>query len=436
MQTATALPQKLPAVLFDGILLGYHQSGLGIFIIQIELDFDCRLDVHRLRRAFEIVLDAEPILGCRIVPDPRRPFWVRLSPGERGNFFVARDETFYAEFLMAPLDPCVEPQIKACLWQKTGGDRLLIKFSHVAGDTGAAKEATARIAAIYRALADDPACHPEPNLAGCRDFSQVLHHVPWYAYPRIVMNFLRQTWKSAVPPRSLCLTFPPGPRTPAVYIMRALSPERTRELAYYGRARGATLNDMIVAALYRALASVEGWDGRKRLRMQTTIDLRRWYIDGGKAAGICNLSLYEYPHLGRRLGDTFDETLALVSRATSHRKKDWPGLTDICLGPLLKLMSHDRMLRTMLRASRRFLEEGNTMPALTNLGPIDRAAVTFDRPPVRAHALPPIVFPPLIGLGISGYDGGLTLSAGLPASAASRAEAVLDALLFELPHRA
>lgn len=74
MQTETVLPHKLPAVLFDGILLAYHQPGMGIFMIQIELEFDCRLDVYRLRRAFEIVLDTEPILGCRIVPDPRRPF--------------------------------------------------------------------------------------------------------------------------------------------------------------------------------------------------------------------------------------------------------------------------------------------------------------------------------------------------------------------------
>ena len=55
----------------------------------------------------------------------------------------------------------------------------------------------------------------------------------------------------------------------------------------------------MIAAFYRALAKAEAWDGRAALRIQTTVDLRRWYIPSGKAEGICNLSTYEHINLGR-----------------------------------------------------------------------------------------------------------------------------------------
>ena len=55
----------------------------------------------------------------------------------------------------------------------------------------------------------------------------------------------------------------------------------------------------------------------------------------------------------------------------------------------------------------------NMMNILTNLGPINEDELIFDENPLRAWVLPPAVFPPILGVGISGYGGGLTLAASI-----------------------
>ena len=43
-------------------------DALFIPIIQLEMEFDFLLDEHRLAKAVSLLLEAEPILGCRFVP--------------------------------------------------------------------------------------------------------------------------------------------------------------------------------------------------------------------------------------------------------------------------------------------------------------------------------------------------------------------------------
>lgn len=57
------MPNRFPAVVADKALICMHT--VGEMMIHLEMEFAKPLDADRLERALDLLLDAEPILGCR-----------------------------------------------------------------------------------------------------------------------------------------------------------------------------------------------------------------------------------------------------------------------------------------------------------------------------------------------------------------------------------
>lgn len=427
------IPDRIPSVFFDRLVLAMEISGAGRFIVQLEMDFRASLDPERLEKALGLMLDAEPVLGCRLVCDPKLPYWQRLSAAERKNFSFTANESDYLAFRHESLDYSKGPQLQACLLRNGQGDRLLLKVAHQASDAGGVKNITEKLSSIYNRLEKEPRYKPEPNLAGCREFSQIMHHVPFWAYPVIFINFLSQSWSNAFPASTLQLPIPQGPAAPFTYVVKHLPARRLEKIRQFGKARGATINDVLVAAYYWALVREAGWDQKAMLRLQTTIDLRRWYLPDDKDGGICNLSAYEYPNLDRVLGRDFGETVELVSRKKKSRKKNWVGLTDVCLMPLLNLMSFEKQEKLAVKAMNSLIKRKSFPNALTNMGEIKKQSVTFGMEPERACLLTPFIYPPLFGGGVSVYDGELTFCGGVPVHAGETIDRFYQAVIDHLP---
>jgi NRPS condensation-like uncharacterized protein len=81
-----AIPKRIPSAISDQLV--EHLSFALDLMIQLELDFNARLDVERLSKAIDIALDAEPVLGCRWVPHWRKPWWERLDRSHRQSFWL------------------------------------------------------------------------------------------------------------------------------------------------------------------------------------------------------------------------------------------------------------------------------------------------------------------------------------------------------------
>ena len=189
--------ERLPSVLTDRVTS--YVACLWDLMIQLELEFAGKLDVERLAKALELTLEAEPVLGCRFVEHWRRPYWERCAQSAREVFALARSEEEYEAFKIASLDAGTGPQLKACLWPSSAGSRLLLKVGHEVADAGGVKDVASTVSRLYARLADNPEYRPEPDLKGSRGLWQVMRHVPRRAYPRIYLNFLRETWSSQVP---------------------------------------------------------------------------------------------------------------------------------------------------------------------------------------------------------------------------------------------
>lgn len=85
MNTKAEIPATLPVEFVDrtvyvGGELGFYRAQLGGVVL-----FDGRLDEARLGRALRHLLDAEPVLGCRLVANAVPPVWQRLDGHRQGG---------------------------------------------------------------------------------------------------------------------------------------------------------------------------------------------------------------------------------------------------------------------------------------------------------------------------------------------------------------
>ena len=426
-------PYHFPAAAIDKIISGGQDVGIADFMLQMELCFEHRLDAQRLAHALLLLLDAQPVLGCRLVTEKSRVYWERLTLPWPDIFFFAANQAECDDFRNRPIDSRLGPQIKACMLRAANGDRLIVKISHLACDAGGFNDVVAQLSHVYTQLANNPDYRPRPNIHGSRTCSQIMRHLPWYIYPVLLFLFLRTTLSTQIPKKTHALQVPVGPREPFTFVIRHLAPACVERLSAYGRQHHATTNDLMIAAFYRALLKKEPWDGHAGLRIQTTVDLRRWYIPSGKAEGICNLSTYEHINLGREPGRNFAETLSQVCSIMQRKKSGWIGLSELCTVPLAGLTPYTLLVKACDKLLHERIASRNYPSGLTNLGLIQPESVFFDGHPATGWILPPVVYPPVLYIGFSGYGKNLTLSAGVPLSAGACIEDFFTQMLDELP---
>ncbi len=427
------IPYRFPAAAIDKIISGGQDVGIADFMLQMELHFEHRLDAQRLEAALLLLLDAQPVLGCRLVTKKNRAYWERLPGPWPDMLCLASNQAEFDTFRNMPIDSRRGPQLKACQLRAAGGDQLLLKIAHQVCDAGGLNDLAAQLSHIYAQLIKNPGYRPRPNIHGARHCSQIMRHLPWYIYPVLFFLFLRTTLSTQIPKKTHALLVPVGPREPFTFVIRHLAPAQVNRLKAYGRQHHATINDLMIAAFYRALLKKEAWDGLSALRIQTTVDLRRKYLPSGKAEGICNLSTYEHINLGREPGSDFAATLDRVSAITRRSKTGWIGLSELCTVPLAGLAPYSLLVKACKKLLHERVASRNYPSGLTNLGLIPPEGVFFDGQPAQAWILPPVVYPPVLYIGFSGYASSLTLSAGVPLAATACIEDFFTQLLEELP---
>lgn len=433
-----AIPARFPTEVVDRLVAAAKDHGN--WFHGLELTFEHRLDADRLARAARLTLDAEPVLGCRWQPHRRTPWWQRLADAERENFDQFSDAGEYEAWKRAGLNIEREPQFKVGLLRGPDADRVLLGLSHAVADGGGIRDAVARCARIYTRLGSEPEHTPVPNTTGSRSSDQIRRRIQVGDGPRIALDLIRQSrgaWCQSFP----CLTWalepePRGEPAQATAVAWTLAPERTTVLKDWGRALGATLNDILLAAFFRSLASVSAWNGRRFLTATTSADLRR-YLPAGKAEAVCNLSSAASVRLGRRLGDTFEDTVRRVVGFTRRLKAARTSLLGPLLWlPLLRHLPFSRMCAMSARYTRaQRRRPGWQPPVFTNAGRIQPDGVRFDRPPGRAYNWPQLLRLPLMQVVVSGYRDAITLTSGVYPSAARErvARALYRAMDAELP---
>ena len=104
MSVVSGLPEVLHTDLHDQLVRICTELGCAGPFIMV-LPFAVPLDEARLGRAARLMLDAEPILGCRFEPDPVRPVWRRRDDLDRERWCVVHTVAHPEELIRSLLTP-------------------------------------------------------------------------------------------------------------------------------------------------------------------------------------------------------------------------------------------------------------------------------------------------------------------------------------------
>jgi NRPS condensation-like uncharacterized protein len=427
----SAIPAHLPAPAQD--VMNYLFRGQHDEQIRCILALDGRLDAARMARAVRLTLDAEPVLGCRFVEHSWRPYWERRDDLDHlplCSVVEAQDasalERERGRFLFAPLDVRAGPLVRAGIFRGQA-DTLCVKVHHVAADGLGTIQYMARLAHLYRELDSNPDYRPEPNLKP-RGQSQVFRRmgltgllVGLRQFPRVASAWGPQSSASDLSGRA--------------FAIRRIGPERLRMLKTYAHERGAGMNDLLLAAYYRALFALSHPPVGSRCVMTVPVDMRR-YLPADQAVSICNLSNVVQIAIPYQCATTFDETLRQVHTAMQALKSSAPGVAMglLCEATLLPGFAAAQSLWRVI--IKRVTTVGRMAPFFSNVGVIPDEHVDFgDVAVVDAVGLGMIMFPPALMLSASTFREVLTLATGYCDTAMSRdtMERLMDTFVSELP---
>ncbi len=399
------------------------------------------LDEGRLRQALRLSFERQPVLGCRFVEDPDRPYWERR--GDLDDVELCRvvprsaadGDAELWRFITAPTDPRTDPVVRTVV-VRGAVDTLCVKIDHVAADAAAARQYVGLLAETYAAVA-----------AGTEsEVGEAVPHVE-RGQGAVLRTFDRETlgriggeFRGGGRP---AFGWPPAaPASPAevAFALRRLPPVRLRALKALGRARGATINDVLLAAYFRALITLFDPPAGEPLPVQVPVDMRR-YLPSKAADAICNLSSAIWPAITKESAASFDSALAAVTQATTLLKDREPGI-----GAALfvdRVFSRPYVEAVDGATQAMALGGGRSHPYLSNLGVLmldddgDGAQLFGDLPVADAFLVSPALYPPAFMLGVSTFAETLTLTVGHPADPGTAAlvERFLDLVVTDLPRR-
>ncbi len=400
-----------------------------------------QIDKQRMAKAVGLTLAAEPVLGCRFAVSRWRMLWESRTDWHDAELFrcmLTPSENTEAEmlrFLSEPSDPCKDPLVRVLLL-RSDTDSLCIKLSHVAADAAGVKDYAYLLASVYRKLADNPEYRPIPHLNGSRSMRQISRQFGFLKK----LAILRRTFtelKQSVFPRKYC-NFPLIKGDPAdrSFVIRRISPPLFRKIKMSGSRHGATVNDVLLTALCRSFFDLIQPAPDVPLRLITTADLRR-YLPSGKAEAVCNLSGVFHLTIKQKPEAAFKDTLLEIHEQMRFIKNDFIGLGN---HPIFVLPSLVFPASLNLRIGKWMAEKvsdtrNHTPPGFTNMGAINAKQLVFgDAEVTDAFLTAPVMFSPLLLIGLSGFGESLTMSVGFSNAAVNKSlvERILNRIENEL----
>jgi NRPS condensation-like uncharacterized protein len=405
--TTAGIPERFPATSNDlatSIVrtLGQHME------LGLRLTFDGPLDAEVLERAVRLSLDAEPVLGCGLRTSTMRGWWQRRDDLDAHvPFSVAMTDDADADAARCQVAPVPDegPQVAVTLVRSPGHDDIVIGISHNVADGQSAKYYAYVLADIYTRLLSDPSYAPVPNLDARPEARDV-----WNAFSEDERRRAKREPRPAMPNWDLPWKACTG-RGRTLRELR-LDPERLAAIGQYGKQHGATVNDMLLTAFFRAMTAVCPQPAGKPLSLSFSAEHRR-FLAGDTEPPISNLAVTIWLGIDARDGEAFDATLRRVVGQTTRSRETLWGIRGAVRAAGLARMGYEPMRMMISAIGRLTAGSGKSSPVFTNFGIIDEDRLSFGAvTPVAARASGPAGFGASFVPTISTYRGALTVSMG------------------------
>jgi NRPS condensation-like uncharacterized protein len=414
------------AEIFDQFQRLSDKNGFNDHQVHCILRFESGLDAEVLKKAVISSIEAIPILGTRYI-DGARPRWTSLYPEDFGRaFIIARTETALEEFVVSRADESLGPQVRVCL-RNVSPFAVALKMNHMVCDAAGFKAYLYFLCNIYSGLMTDPTYRPTA-ITGDRSMRGVLRRFGMSV--KFKSLFLQSEENNHTGgdrfPLSEC-----GETRPFI-LTHKLERERTAALKDYGRAKGATLNDIVLTAYYRCLFQGLALSPGTELSIPVMVDMRRYLGGTGEFVSLTNLASTVSTQLEYRSEERFEDTLVRVKAIMDEKKGSNIGLNGFIKLNLMYGIFGDRIANRLLKSSLK-----NPLICMTNVGILDSAHISFGKLcPHDAFLCGSIKYKPYFQLAMSSYKGELTFSVNLHGSTSDRDRVLsfFDEIDRELPN--
>jgi NRPS condensation-like uncharacterized protein len=405
----------------------YNYAASKVFADQqlcIIIKLDGKLDEDVLANAIRLSMDFEPILGCRFVENGGNPYWLRRSDLDQiENFRAIETATMQKEveaFVNDPIHADVDPLVATAILREKNGDTVCIKVNHSVCDGGGLKEYVSLLSDLYSMLVTCGRSSVQPNM-GRRDQSLLFQRTK---DPRTLAmkGFPKPTW-----------TLLQKEGSEPLHSFRTISKPQFEAVKKYAHDKKATVNDVLLTALYRTLFAVNNTAEGKPMMVQVSIDLRR-YLPKHMAEAICNLSGALYIAIERKTEETFEETLQRICLSMNELKQDYPGLESAAGLEYLFSQGFSYLEKYMAESAAQGKKYNVTFPLLSNFGILDKYRFG-ELEMLGGYITSPIIYPPGFMLGAATFNDEMTLSIGYCGKEnIEQINRFLDAYLKELPN--
>jgi len=389
------------------------------------LRFEHPPDAEILKKAVISSIEAIPILRTRYIQGAR-PRWTSLNSSDFGRAFViALTEIELEEFLGSRVDESLGPQVRVCLLE-SGPFAVAFKMNHMVCDAAGFKEYLYFLCNIYSRLMADPEFRPAP-INGDRSIRGVLKRFGMVAKLRCLFFQSKENNLSG----GVRFPLSDGGEVRPFILTRKLGRERVADLKDLGRAKGATLNDIVLTAYYRCLFQRLALSPGGEVQIPVMVDMRRYLIGVVEFVSLTNLASTVITQLEYRPEERFEGTLVRVKAFMDKKKESNIGLNGFIKLDLMHRILGDRIANRMLMSILK-----NPLVCMTNVGILDSAQIAFgDLRPRDASLCGSIKYKPYFQLAISSYDGELTFSINLLGTACDRNRILsfFDEIEAELP---
>jgi NRPS condensation-like uncharacterized protein len=433
---------NIPTVKDD--LFVHQASTVSDITIRAVLEFKIKLDFSVLQQAFNLSLQKEPILGCGFVCEKdQQPFWTKLPAQILQSSIelveVDKPQQYLDNYLISPINNSDDTQRQVMLQLKIirhDKDILCLKMSHIVGDAAALKEYLYLVVKLYNKIIKTPDFRLGMSVFADRSLNQIYKNYDLLDRFKIFLYGLKASINRYYPAKNWSMSLEPGSASKKKILTRYVNNELFNHLSNYCQQHEVTLNDIIVAALFRALHQQLKPPPQTPLRLLSTVDLRR-YIKNDKAKAITNLASIFCINIGTELGQTFNDTILKVKKNIQWQKDGFLGLEFHLFSLFDKNLFYPLLLslsKVLNKIKSNFSSEAY-LPLITNMGKLDKTALSFDHiNPQKAYLIAPISLFPMTYFGISGFDHSLTISTGFCETVISKSlmQKILDETINQL----
>ena len=363
------------------------------------LYYPIRLDRTALTGAAAYLCEKIPLLHSAFVDNGVRPYW-RVKPYEKErlvSFVPSADLAADSDrFLAGTVIPVDDPlQFRLTVFENETESVLCLVMNHMLLDGKDFGYLMQKLAACYNEFRAGGACSV-PVKNGSR------------SNLRLYTGFSKADAKKAKrlysnPSVAGSRPFPVTPALPedAPFLVRYKIDEATfARMKAKGKALGATVNDVLMAACAKAFYEITGQPENEPFCLSYAIDMRK-YISDGESHGITSYSSFIWCTVKEKGRDVRD-LLGFVSDSTKEAKADpFAGLYGL---PLLRLAYRIMPFALSERAIRRGYS--NPLVSISNVGITDAAKLALDgAAPTDGFMFGPVRVKPAIQMTVATMNG-------------------------------